>query len=474
MLLGAGVPAASAVQGDVPTGAAAAATARLEIGGKRACSGALVSPWWVVTAASCFQESPGAAVVRGAPKEATTATVGRTDLTVMAEKVVAVDHLVPHPDRDVVLARLSSAVDEVAPVKVATAAPTIGEQLTVAGYGRTATQMVPDAAHASTYTVMAVGARTLEIEAHARGATICKGDAGGPALRTTATRVELVAIHHTAYQGGCLGATNTPQGATESRLDDLGSWLTTTMLDVPLASLTAADWSGDAHADVLGVDVRGNLWYYPHDGNGLSPRTQLGHGWGSFKHVIATDFSGDGKADVLGVDDHGRLWYYPHNGDALSTPVLIGSGWQTFSHVTADDWNSDGKADVLGVDADGKLWLYVNTDLVLARRVQLGNGWGSFRQVMAADFSGDGHADVLGVDAGGRLLYYPHNGGALSAPTQIGSGWAKFKQVMASDWTGDGRADVLGVDGDGQAWVYGNVGLALPARVQIPGAPQMK
>ena len=32
---------------------------------------------------------------------------------------------------------------------------------------------------------------------------------------------------------------------------------------MPVRDLTADDWSGDAHADVLAVDVAGYLWYYP-------------------------------------------------------------------------------------------------------------------------------------------------------------------------------------------------------------------
>ncbi|WP_238402582.1 FG-GAP-like repeat-containing protein [Cellulomonas sp. H30R-01] len=467
-----GVPAAFAVQGATPTGTTAAATVRLEIGAERACSGALIAPTWVVTAKSCFADATGA-VAQGAPKVATKVTVGRVDLTGTAGRVVNADLLVPHAERDAVLVRLASAVNDVAPVKVATTAPVAGESLTVTGYGRTTTQLVPDTAHAATYTVGAVGTATFAIQAQGTGSTICKGDAGGPALRSTTSGIELVAIHSTAYQGGCLGATTTRQDATETRLDNLGAWIDQQIPPL-LTTLAAADWSGDAHADVLGVDVRGDVWYYPHNGNGLTARAKIGSGLATFTHVMAADYSGDGKADVVGVDSAGRLWYYPHNGNSLSTPVQIGSGWATFTHVTAGDWNRDGRADILGVDADGLLWVYTNVGLALPSRVQIGSGWGSFTYVLAADYSGDGHADVVGVDSSGRLWYYPHNGPGLSAPVQIGVGWGTFKEVMAADWSGDGRADIIGVDSAGSTWVYENKGLSLPGRVAIPGAPQMR
>lgn len=471
LVVGVGVPAASAVQGTTPTGATAAATVRLEIGAERACSGALIAPTWVVTAKSCFADASGA-VAQGAPKVTTKVTVGRVDLTGTAGRVVNADLLVPHAERDAVLVRLATAVTDVTPVKVATTAPVAGESLTVTGYGRTTTQLVPDTAHAATYTVGGLTTATLAIQAQGTGSTICKGDAGGPALRTTATGVELVAIHSTAYQGGCLGATTTRQDATETRLDNLGAWIDQQIPPL-LTTLAAGDWSGDAHADVIGVDVRGDVWYYPHNGNGLSARVKIGSGLASFTHVMAADYSGDGKADVVGVDGAGKLWYYPHNGNALSAPVQIGSGWQSFKHVTADDWNRDGKADILGVDANGLLWVYTNVGLSLPARVQIGSGWGSFTYVLAADYSGDGHADVVGVDSGGKLWYYPHNGAGLSAPVQIGAGWSTFKEVMASDWSGDGRADILGVDSGGSTWVYENKGGSLPSRAAIPGAPQM-
>ncbi|MER5783294.1 trypsin-like serine protease [Streptomyces mobaraensis] len=58
-------------------------TAKLDIGGERSCSAALVGEQWLVTAASCFADDPAKSlkVQAGTPKMRTIATIGRTDLT---------------------------------------------------------------------------------------------------------------------------------------------------------------------------------------------------------------------------------------------------------------------------------------------------------------------------------------------------------------------------------------------------------
>ena len=53
--------------------------AKIDVGGVRGCTGALVAPQWVVTARSCFVDS--GPLPAGPPPRPTTATVGRTVLT---------------------------------------------------------------------------------------------------------------------------------------------------------------------------------------------------------------------------------------------------------------------------------------------------------------------------------------------------------------------------------------------------------
>ncbi|WP_176930034.1 S1 family peptidase, partial [Lentzea albidocapillata] len=194
--------------------------AKVEIEG-RACTGALIDPQWVITASSCFPENAQRA---GAPAKPTTVTIGRTNLAGTAGRVAKVTTLVPRVDRNVMLARLDTIINDIAPIPVSTTAPSAGETLRVAGYGRTATEWVPDRLAVTEFTAGAVADTTLALT-NSAGADTCKGDAGGPAFRETAGRVELVAVNSTSWQHGCLGVTETRQGSTESRVDNLADWI---------------------------------------------------------------------------------------------------------------------------------------------------------------------------------------------------------------------------------------------------------
>ena len=197
-------------------------TARIDMGSFRSCSGALVDPGWLLTAKSCFT-GPDGSVAAGPPPQSATATVGRADVTGTDGQVTRVIEVIPHPDRDVALARLSTRIAGIAPVTLG-AAPTAGESLRVAGYGRTATTWVPDRLHTAVTEVREVSAATVSDTLQSNGA-LCKGDAGGPALRESAGRAELVGIASRAEQGGCLGETATGRAAVHTRVDDLGGWI---------------------------------------------------------------------------------------------------------------------------------------------------------------------------------------------------------------------------------------------------------
>lgn len=200
--------------------------ADVRVGEIRGCSGVLVDPEWIATVGGCFAEG-GQAPPTGPPTQATTVTVGRTNLASgTGGQVRTVVDLIPRTDRDLVLARLSAPVADVAPARIGTAAPTPGELWHVAGYGRTATEWVPDRLHAGTFSVGTVTSTTVDITGDATTpASVCRGDAGGPAMRVGTGGVEVVALNSTSWQGGCLAETESRNGATEVRLDNIKDWI---------------------------------------------------------------------------------------------------------------------------------------------------------------------------------------------------------------------------------------------------------
>ncbi|MBT2472556.1 trypsin-like serine protease [Streptomyces sp. ISL-66] len=130
-------------------------TGKLKIGDMRSCTATLVDPRWVITAKNCFADKPNESIdiPASAPKKKTILTVGRADLATSGGHTSEVVELVPHADRDLVMARLAEPATTVTPVTVSSTAPTTGETLTAVGFGRTKTEWVPSKLHSATSTV---------------------------------------------------------------------------------------------------------------------------------------------------------------------------------------------------------------------------------------------------------------------------------------------------------------------------------
>jgi len=80
-----------------------------------ACSAALVAPQWIITAGHCFHDVNGNRV-SGPTPYATTATVGRTDLSTTGGHVVDVVEVQQAPRGDVALGRLASPITDITPL----------------------------------------------------------------------------------------------------------------------------------------------------------------------------------------------------------------------------------------------------------------------------------------------------------------------------------------------------------------------
>jgi V8-like Glu-specific endopeptidase len=479
-----------AVVGTPETGDSRAFTARLDIGdGQRICSAALVDPQWLLTAASCFVDNPvpGFETPRGKPDLKTTATIGRTDLTTQTGAVREVVDIVPRNERDLVLARLASPVTGIAPVPVSTTAPVAGEQLHVAGYGRTTDEWSPMELHTGTFTVDAVDTTNVDVTGQ-DGAAVCAGDTGGPTLRETNGTVELVAVNSRSWQAGCFGVdvTVTDTGAINSRVDDLGAWI-----DATTRTTHSSDFNRDGHADVAtgipthihnGRENSGAVAIVPGAAAGLDDPATLSFTQNSTVGGVAVpgssevgdefagatawgDVNGDGYADLAigspGEDDTSghtdigavTLLYGSATGftaDSRMYHAPTAARWdQEFcgTQLAIGDFNGDGKGDVAAF-CPGNYSIMTIDGATKSVATKATSHWGAeseYYGITAADVDADGFDDVLATFR--NSVGHPGNGTHLWAGSANGLGDRQIVRdrgdsLAAGDFNADGIADV--------------------------------
>ncbi|WP_205787531.1 trypsin-like serine protease [Specibacter cremeus] len=423
------------------------------------CTGTLVSRLWVVTAASCFTANPAdyPSLTAGAPPRPAKVLTG-ADAATRDKPGTAVLQIQTAPAalaRDIVLVELALPIDTITPAKVAVTAPQASETLTFTGFGRTATEWVPDKPHTSDFQVGSLAPSTLTVTPATPGAALCAGDGGAPGIRTTPSGPELAAIVSTSTQGGCLYSQATDSNATATRIDDLIDWIATT---------TATE---SAHAsshliktnDVVASDAAKLLYRYP--GNGktqLGMREVIGSGWTGLKAGFVADWNGDGIQDIVAQTTDGRLDVYLGSTSGYLRPISLGTSWKDWTLVVGRWKKADKNPGIIGYNATGSLVYLGNpTGTTLAPAVAIGNGWTGLGLTMI-DFDKDGNLDLLAKDTAGELKLYRSNGAAgFIAETRpvVGVGWSTITSMNPIyDFAGTGSAGVVARDVNGLLRYY--------------------
>jgi hypothetical protein len=469
--------------GPEPVPAAWPFVARIEVAGERACSGVLVQRRWVLTSARCLVN--GGVLAAGPAVRAMTVTVGRGDLRQTTGHVVRVVELVPHAQRDLVLARLETPIAGVTPIALGRTAPPSGSTVMVAGYGRTASEWVPTQVHAREFSVRSVAGHTLALVS-ANAVDTCKGDGGGPAFRLGSAGPELVAIHTASWRHGCLAESEARAGSTETRTDDVADWVQGITRRQGPAAAVPQDVDGDGRADVSALydlgEGRSAIWMQRATAAGFAAPQVAWEGSGGAalradtSRSVSADFNADGLTDhaVFRQEADGALRLYALASDGQRFVAGTGplwtsteAGWQVkalkvlagdvdgdrahdlvVARTTADDgfeiwiFRADPAAGSIAFSAPTRAWLSPS-----------GQGGAGQLAIATGNFDGDasGRADLalLRRDGASQTLEIRASNGAgfseaasaWSAPS--GAFAVSRVSLAAVDLTGDGLRDEL-------------------------------
>ncbi|MEV6488761.1 VCBS repeat-containing protein [Actinoplanes sp. NPDC051633] len=273
--------------------------------------------------------------------------------------------------------------------------------------------------------------------------------------------VELVGISDTSWQKGCLGETETRDGAVETRVDDLGDWIRASTAAQPqgLREPVTGEFTRDGVEDLIAADSAGKLWLYPGtaDRTRWGTRIDIGTGWSPYREFAVGRINRDQYDDLLAIETASqKLWLYPGTatGGRFGTRVEYGSGWGPFRDIAIGRVNADAYDDLLTVkDTDSKLYLYKGNagGAHFDAGVAYGTGWNCCAQLTLGRYNDDDFDDLLTVDkATGRLrLYAGRADGTQFVPgvdPGAGATWASSAFLTRGRFDGSGLDGLLKVD----------------------------
>jgi hypothetical protein len=464
-------PASAVTAGTAAADGAQPALVKLSIGESRTCTGTLIDPQWVITATACFAEN-GAPVGAGAPTKPTTATIGRSQPSGTDGIVSPVVRIVPHPDRGVTLVQLQLRQTGVTPLALGTAAPAVGDTLKVAGYGRTGTEWVPDRLQTAPFTVESTTSATLSLA----GGTLCEGDAGAPALVETSDGVRLAGLATGSWQRGCLAVSDTREGATAARLDNLGSWVQS-ITTLSGFTTTFASFAGLGSYDLANTADQAVPYDYDHSGkqdhvvvyrpgsryiaiqkhnadNTFSTVFTSTAGIAGYDLAVSTDrivpydYEHSGKRDYLLIYRPGSKIAYVVKHNAGNSFAIVHSSTNgiggfdlatTADQIVAFDYEHTGRADYLLIYRPGQRIAWIikhNADNTFSHVYTSSAGIGSYDlavatdRAVAYDFDHSGKADhLLFYRPGSRIAFVvKHN-----ADNTFSTVWSSFGGVAGFD-----------------------------------------
>lgn len=287
----------------------------------------------------------------------------------------------------------------------------------------------------------------------------CGGDSGGPLL----VGGKQVGITDWGY-GYC--------GEHPGFYEEVNYYSNAIKADFTRPPLVNADWTGDGHTDLIARDSNGRLRLYVGSGfsndgyGGFWSSRIINSGWGGFKRVFRVyNWNGDKKPSIMAVNTAGELYIYNTDGwgNFVGGAKKIGTGWGNFTALmVTNNWLGNDLPSLMVRKSNGELWRYTSNGAggwLNPAGTRIGTGWNGFNLFLTPGaWKGDGKEVLIGRTSTGYLRMYQTDlmgGWTNPSGTQIGSGWGNYKNILTpGDWNGDNMMDMLGINSSYQMRLY--------------------